>query len=141
MEKIKKLIIQAFKFFGLSGIGWLIDFGVFTILTKLVHVPAGISNVISSLCGVTFVFFTSTIKTFAVKTERFTLKQKYIFYVLFEIVIILAASKCVGMLSDVFLKFGIEIVVSFAPILAKVCVTPFTMICNFIFMKILTEKI
>lgn len=141
MEKIKKLVIQAFKFFGLSGIGWIIDFGVFTILTKVVHVPAGISNIISSLCGVTFVFFTSTIKTFAVKTERFTRKQKYIIYVLFEIIVILVASKCVGLLSGVFAKASIDLVVSFAPILAKICVTPFTMICNFIFMKILTEKI
>lgn len=141
MEKIKKLVIQAFKFFGLSGIGWVIDFGVFTTLTKVVHVPAGISNIISSLCGVTFVFFTSTIKTFAVKTERFTRKQKYIIYVLFEIIVILVASKCVGLLSGVFAKASIDLVVSFSPILAKICVTPFTMICNFIFMKILTEKI
>ncbi|MCR4696891.1 MAG: GtrA family protein [Lachnospiraceae bacterium] len=141
MEKIKKLIIQAFKFFGLSGIGWIIDFGVFTILTKIIHVPAGISNIISSLCGVTFVFFTSTIKTFAVKTERFTLRQKYIFYVLFEIIVILVASKCVGLLSGVFTNTGVDFVVGFAPILAKICVTPFTMICNFVFMKILTEKI
>ena len=141
MEKIKKLIIQAFKFFGLSWIGWIIDFGVFTIFTKIIHVPAGISNIISSLCGVTFVFFTSTIKTFAVKTERFTLRQKYFFYVLFEIIVILVASKCVGLLSGVFTNTGVEFVVGFAPILAKICVTPFTMICNFVFMKILTEKI
>lgn len=141
MEKIKKLIIQAFKFFGLSGIGWIIDFGVFTLLTNVIHVPAGVANIISSLCGVTFVFFTSTIKTFAVKTERFSLKQKYIFYVLFEIIVILVASKCVGLLSGVFTQAEWEIVVKFAPILAKICVTPFTMLCNFIFMKILTEKI
>ncbi len=141
MEKIKKLIIQAFKFFGLSGIGWIIDFGVFTLLTNVIHVPAGAANIISSLCGVTFVFFTSTIKTFAVKTERFSLKQKYIFYVLFEIIVILVASKCVGLLSGVFAQAEWEIVVKFAPILAKICVTPFTMLCNFIFMKILTEKI
>ena len=141
MEKIKKLIIQAFKFFGLSGIGWIIDFGVFTLLTNVIHVPAGVANIISSLCGVTFVFFTSTIRTFAVKTERFSLKQKYIFYVLFEIIVILVASKCVGLLSGVFAQAEWEIVVKFAPILAKICVTPFTMLCNFIFMKILTEKI
>ncbi len=141
MSKIKKLIVQAFKFFGISGIGWIIDFGVFTLLTKVVHVPAGVGNIISSLCGVTFVFFTSTIKTFAVKTERFTRKQKYIFYVLFEIVVILVASKCIGILSDLFTRTTVDWAVTFAPILAKICVTPFTMVCNFLFMKILTEKI
>ncbi len=141
MEKIKKLIIQAFKFYGISGIGWIIDFGVFTLLTKIADAPAGISNIISSLCGVTFVFYTATMRTFAVKTQRFTRKQKYVFYVLFEIVIILIASKCIGLLSDIFAKAVISEVTKFAPIFAKICVTPFTMLCNFIFMKILTEKV
>ena len=137
---LKKLIIQAVKFVGISGIGWLIDFSVFTIL-GLFGIPSQICNIISSLCGVTFVFFLSTRKTFEVSLKRFTLRQKYIMYVLFEIAVIIVASKYVGILDGAFAGTGIEVLVRFSAIAAKICVTPFTMVVNFIFMKFLTEKI
>ncbi len=137
---IKKLFIQAIKFVGISGIGWLIDFGVFTIL-GLLGIPSWICNIISSLCGVTFVFFVSTRKTFEVSLKRLTLRQKYVIYVLFEIIIILVASRFVGMLDGIFSGMDFELLRKFSAIAAKICVTPFTMLINFIFMKILTEKV
>lgn len=137
---IKKLFIQAIKFVGISGIGWLIDFGVFTIL-GLLGIPSWICNIISSLCGVTFVFFVSTRKTFEVSLKRLTLRQKYVIYVLFEIIIILVASRFVGMLDGIFAGMDFELFRKFSAIVAKICVTPFTMLINFIFMKILTEKV
>ena len=137
---VKKLFIQAIKFVGLSGIGWLIDFGVFTLL-GLCGIPSWICNIISSLCGVTFVFFTSTRKTFEVSLKRLSLKQKYVVYVLFEIVVILVASRFVGLLDGVFAESSIEMLQKYSAIAAKICVTPFTMVINFIFMKFLTEKI
>ena len=105
---IKKLFIQAIKFVGISGIGWLIDFGVFTIL-GLLGIPSWICNIISSLCGVTFVFFVSTRKTFEVSLKRLTLRQKYVIYVLFEIIIILVASRFVGMLDGIFAGMDFEL--------------------------------
>ena len=137
---IKKLFIQAIKFVGISGIGWLIDFGVFTIL-GLLGIPSWICNIISSLCGVTFVFFVSTRKTFEVSLKRLTLRQKYVIYVLFEIIIILVASRFVGMLDGIFAGMDFELLRKLSAIAAKVCVTPFTMLIIFIFMKILTEKV
>jgi len=137
---IKKLFIQAIKFVGISGIGWLIDFGVFTVL-GLFGIPSWICNIISSLCGVTFVFFVSTRKTFEVSLKRLTLKQKYLVYVLFEIMVILVASRFVGLLDTTFKGLDIGLLQKFSAIAAKICVTPFTMFINFIFMKILTEKI
>ena len=137
---IKKLFIQAIKFVGISGIGWLIDFGVFTVL-GLFGIPSWICNIISSLCGVTFVFFVSTRKTFEVSLKRLTLHQKYIIYVLFEIIIILIASRFVGLLDGIFKAADIELLRRFSAIAAKICVTPFTMFINFVFMKVLTEKV
>lgn len=125
---------------GISGIGWLIDFGVFTVL-GLFGIPSWICNIISSLCGVTFVFFVSTRKTFEVSLKRLTLKQKYLVYVLFEIMVILVASRFVGLLDTTFKGLDIGLLQKFSAIAAKICVTPFTMFINFIFMKILTEKI
>lgn len=137
---LKKLFIQAIKFVGISGIGWLIDFGVFTIL-GLFGIPSQICNIISSLCGVTFVFFVSTRKTFEVSLKRLNLKQKYIIYVLFEVIIILVASKFVGILDGFFKTVDFELLRKFSAIAAKICVTPFTMLINFVFMKILTENV
>ena len=59
-----KLIKQAFKFFGISGIGWLIDFLIYTILTSVLKINVDVSNMISSLVGVSFVFLVSTRKIF-----------------------------------------------------------------------------
>ena len=137
---LKKLIIQAIKFVGISGIGWLIDFGVFTLL-GLCGIPAWACNIISSLCGVTFVFFVSTRKTFEVSLKRLTLNQKYVIYVLFEIIIILVASRFVGLLDETFKSVDLEVLKKFSAIAAKICVTPFTMLINFVFMKFLTEKV
>ena len=137
---LKKLLIQAIKFVGFSGIGWLIDFGVFTIL-GLCGIPSWICNIISSLCGVTFVFFATTRKTFEVSLKRLSLHQKYVIYVLFEIIIILVASRFVGLLDTTFGGVSFEALRKFSAIAAKICVTPFTMVINFIFMKILTEKV
>lgn len=135
-----KILLQAVKFYGISGIGWLIDFGVFAVLNA-VGVPSGIGNMISSLCGVTFVFFLSTRKTFKVNQSRLGLKQKYLIYVLVEILVILAASKGVSVLTGLYEGIPVGIIEKYAAIFAKICVTPFTMLFNFIFMKILTEKV
>ena len=140
MKKIKELLIQALKFYGISGIGWLIDTGVFTLLS-FTAIPVWICNVVSSLCGMTFVFLLSTRKTFEVNRKRLSLKQKYLVYVLFELLIIFIASRIIGFLSDFFVSVSPESFIRFAPIAAKICITPFTMIINFIFMKILTEKV
>ena len=61
---MKELIKQAFKFFGISGIGWIIDFTIYTILTSIFKLNVDISNIISSLSGCSFVFMISTRKLF-----------------------------------------------------------------------------
>ena len=52
---MKKLLIQAIKFVGLSGIGWILDFCI-VILLGFVSANHSINNFISSWVGVTFVF-------------------------------------------------------------------------------------
>lgn len=43
---MKKIFFQVIKFFGISGIGWLIDMVIFTTLTNL-EVNTILSNIIS----------------------------------------------------------------------------------------------
>ena len=140
MNKLKDLIIQGFKFFGISGIGWLIDFTVYNIL-GLFGIAPGICNIFSTLCGVTFVYFVSTRKTFNVNLKRLSLGQKYFIYIAYQIIMILLSSKAIAVLDTKLLASSIELFSQHSRVLAKIFVTPFTMICNFIFMKVLSEKV
>ena len=135
-----KLIKQAISFFGISGIGWIIDFGVFYLL-GLTGMSYSLCNIISSLCGVTFVFFISTKKTFDVNLKKLKLYQKYIIYIVYQIFMILLSSWILGIINKNFELSNIEILSKYSGIIAKICITPFTMLCNFIFMKFLSEKL
>lgn len=57
--KLRALLIQALRFVRLSGIGWLLDFTVYTLLSTRVSNLAAV-NMISSLVGASFVFAFST---------------------------------------------------------------------------------
>ena len=140
IKSVVNLMSQGIKFFGISGIGWILDFSIFNIL-GLTGLSYEICNVFSSICGVTFVFFVSTKKTFHVNLRKLTLVQKYFVYILYQIIMIFLASKIVGVISEYLMLSNIGLLCRFAGIAAKICVTPFTMVCNFIFMKILSEKI
>lgn len=52
---MKKMIKQITGFAGISGIGWLLDFFAYSILSYTVC-DLFISNIIGALIGVTFVF-------------------------------------------------------------------------------------
>lgn len=168
MKKFKALLLQALKFFGISGIGWLIDFSIFAILHKFVGESMVLNlgalkldacNMVSMLCGVTFVFFVSTRKTFNVNLKRFSLKKKYFLYIGYQLIMMVISSIIVGAFINLFT--GLDGAGAFATsgvlegnvlqklilfvlkpeISAKICVTPITMICNFFFMKFLSEKV
>ncbi len=138
---MKKIFFQAIKFFGISGIGWLIDMVIFTTLTNL-EVNTILSNIISSLVAVTFVYFTSTKKIFINKNEKININKKYVVYIIYQVLMILASSTLIGLINKgIILYINYEIFLKYSKIIAKILVTPLTMICNFIFMKLLIEKI
>ena len=66
------------KFIGLSGIGWILDFGTYTGL-GLVWNNLVVNNTISSWVGVTFVFIFATRKVFN-NVSKIPLKWKYVIY-------------------------------------------------------------
>lgn len=139
-SKLSKLIIQALKFFLISGIGWIIDMCIFSILTKITPLPTMVCNMISSVVAVTYVYITSTRKTFTNNSKKRDLKTKYIYYIIYQVCIILLASALIGLLASVLSNMDIDVIASHSKILAKIILTPVTMICNFIFMKWLIEK-
>ena len=140
-NSLKKLGRQILGFIGFSGIGWLIDFTIFNLL-NLISDRIGLHNIISSLCGVTFVFIMSTRKTFVQKEGGLSLKWKYLIYVVYQLVLIYAVSKLLVVIDA---QLGTWLAGTFfAPytaVLAKILITPVTMVINFIVMKLLIERI
>ena len=137
---MKNLIRQAIKFVGLSGIGWLLDFCIYTCL-GFVSTNLILNNVISSGVGVTFVFIFATRKVFQ-NNSKISLRWKYVIYLVYQLLLILAASKMLGCI-NVFLveSISLDLIVRFASLLSKIIITPFTMFLNFVVMKGLIEKL
>lgn len=136
---MKKLIIQFFKFLLISGTGWLIDTTIYTILTVVLKYNVIFSNILSSIPAITFVFFVSTRKIFLTHIGKFSLKQKYLIYVLYQIILITTVSIIGQILYNISenLLSNKELL----KIIIKLTITPITMITNFFVMKFLAEKL
>ncbi|BBM41671.1 hypothetical protein JCM16776_1917 [Leptotrichia shahii] len=136
---MKKLIIQFFKFLLISGTGWLIDTTIYTILTVILKYNVIFSNILSSIPAITFVFFVSTRKIFLTHIGKFSLKQKYLIYILYQIILIVTVSIIGQMLYNI--SEPLLNNKGLLKIIIKLTITPITMITNFFVMKFLAEKL
>ena len=137
---MKKLFLQAVKFIGLSGIGWILDFMTFTVF-GFFSKNVTLNNFISSWVGVTFVFIFATRKVFQ-NNSKIPLKMKYLIYLAYQCLLIYLISKLLGYVNAWIVKsIAIEFVIKLAPTISEIFVTPITMILNFIVMKTIIEKI
>ena len=120
----------------LSGIGWLLDMGTFTALVKLFGLPNHVANFVSSYVGVTFVWFASLKAVFRRGGEgRQTLLLAYWIY---QFVSITAYSQILHAVANMLPSVAPGIVLD-VDVAAKIVVTPFNLLTNFIFMKFLTR--
>lgn len=137
---VGKLLQQAVRFVGLSGIGWILDFCTYTVL-GFFSGNLVINNVISSWVGVTFVFIFATRKVFQ-NNSRISLKWKYLIYLLYQCVLIFLVSLLLKEVDGAITKWiSIELIQAYSSIIAKIVITPLTMILNFFVMKGVIEKI
>lgn len=119
------------KFGVVSGIGWLIDFGIMATLTHALGVRPLWANIAGASVAVTFVFFTSIYRVF-IAEHRFLI-GKFLVYCLYQVAAVSAASWLIDYLT---LRLEID------PVLAKVLVTPATFYANFLFMAwLVTGKV
>ena len=137
---MKKILVEAIKFVGISGVGWIIDICIYLTLTYIIKCNVFLANVTSSLVGVTFVFIVSTRKLFK-NNSKINLKIKYIIYVIYQILLIITASKIMLIISDTLKETNINIILNYINIIVKIIITPFTLLINYIVMKYLIEKI
>lgn len=138
--RVIKLFLQAIEFVGLSGIGWILDFCTYTglggVSTNLVF-----NNIISSWVGVTFVFAFATRKVFQ-NNSKISLKWKYLLYILYQCVLIFCISKLLNIVNIAILdNVTVELITRFSSIVAKILVTPITIVLNFFVMKGVIEKL
>ena len=138
--KLPELLSQAIRFFGLSGIGWLMDFAVYTILSFFVENLA-LVNMLSSLVGASFVFLTSTRFVFR-NSHKLPLYLKYAVYIIYQLILIWLISMLLAKINLLLLGLlGSTVLAVFCPTLAKIIVTPITMCLNFFVSKFVIEKI
>ena len=137
---MRKLFKQAIRFVGISGIGWILDFSTYNLL-GLVSDKLFLNNVISSWVGVSVVFMFATRKVFQ-NNSKISLKWKYIIYIVYQCILIFFSSKLLSLIAAVIVNnIDIAIIISLASMIAKILVTPVTMILNFFVMKGIIEKI
>lgn len=126
------------RFVCLSGLGWLCDLSSFTLLVSFFDVPVFVANFVSSYVGVTFVWFASLKIVFG----RSGAARGHLLFIYwgFQLLSILAYSQLLSMVAGVLDGVGIPLALSANPaIAAKIIVTPFNLVSNFIFMKFLTR--
>jgi putative flippase GtrA len=141
---IKRILKQFIRFIGISGVGFLIDFSVYYFLTGFMGFHVALANVISSIPAITYVFILSTKKVFVVTgNNRLKVGYKYIIYLLYQILLVCLVSILAQKLYDVYIDFEVNynIIITYVKLIIKCLITPITMTCNFIFMKILSEKV
>ena len=134
------LIKKMFVFFNISGIGWLIDVIIYSILVIVLNINIDLANIISSLIGVSFVFLISTKKLF-LNSSKINLKIKYILYILYQILLIYLVSKTLLVIKDSLGFININFIKRNIELVSKIIITPFTMLINFFVVKKLIEKL
>lgn len=140
IDNAKDFLLQAFAFFGISGIGWLLDFCTYTLLGTISD-DLMINNTVSSWVGATFVFVFATKRLFE-NNSRMPLKAKYLIYLLYQLVLILGISKLLACINTIIIEnVDVTVVSGYSGIISKILVTPITMVMNFIVMKYVIEKI
>jgi len=134
------LLNQALRFVGLSGIGWLLDFAVYTVLS-FVSDNLAVNNMLSSLVGASFVFMFSTRFVFR-DSHNIPLILKYAIYVLYQLLLIYLISLLLAWVNTVITTlFTMKLILSLSAVLSKMIVTPITMTVNFFAMKFVIEKL
>ena len=142
MLNLKQILKQFINFLFLSGIGWLIDFTLYLLFSNVFNLKIIYSNILSSIPAVTFVFFISTRKIFSKNNSRISLKEKYLIYFLYQLILILLISLLAQYLYLLSLKnISMNVELKLLKIIIKILITPITMLINFIVMKFLIEKL
>ena len=122
-----RLLVRLVGFGVVSGLGWLLDFGIFSVLLRTGATPF-LANLAGAAVAVTWVYAASIRRIFRYQ-GRF-LVAKFLCYAGYQVVGVTLASWGVD---------GLARHAAIPPIWAKVAITPLTFLANFLFMAWLTR--
>ena len=135
---MRDLFSKFLRFIMVSGVGWVIDFGIYTLLTGPMSFPVALSNYISSVPAITFVFFVSTRKMFICRPDGLSKKTKYFLYVIYQLILVTVVSFAAQWIAESLTL--LPAAAQYTKLAAKVLITPVTMVCNFFVLKLIAEK-
>lgn len=140
--RMNKILRQGSYFTLISGIGWCMDFGIYSLLGIYWNVPVAYANMIGSLPAITFVFVMATRHIFTRRNGDLKIWQKYVVYIIYQAVLVVSVSFLAEWLYNI-IQNGLFNMLSWGVLkaLIKCLITPVTMLMNFVVMKILVEKI
>lgn len=140
--KAKKIIKQFLSFLLVSGVGWLIDFTIYFILTKFIGLKVIYANILSSIPAITYVFLMSNKKIFKNTESKLSIKIKYLIYFGYQLILLFCISALGEFLYSKLLNIvAIPIIFNNLKIVIKILITPITMTLNFIVLKNIIEKL
>jgi putative flippase GtrA len=124
---------SAFRFILFSGVGWLIDTAIYTILVAL-GLRVMVASIIGGLCGATFAFTTSHRLIFIGDGDR--IPVKLVGYLVYSAALILAAGWIVErvtlILVDLIRLWGVDAPLATLAFVAKCLITPLLLTMNFV---------
>ncbi len=133
-NKIKNHIKPFLSFSFIAGIGWLVDISIFTVLTAIFQYSVLYSNCLSSFVAITLVFTVSTKRIFIHNNEFMLLK--FIMFGVFQLFSIWFFSHVIYLVSK-YLYTHFLLTFVFIPVIVKISVTPFTLLLNYLLMKVI----
>jgi putative flippase GtrA len=136
---ISRSQVKAFLGFALlSGLGWICDFGTYTLLIEFFELKPIYANFISSYVGVTFVYFTSLklVCDKVIDRHPLFLGSYWGFQFISILLYSIALSALVSWLQT---PPAIAVISDHGEISGKIIITPLNLLSNFILMKKLTR--
>ena len=135
-------LLQSFlRFGGLSGLGWLLDFGLLYLLVRFARLPVFTSNLISATTAATIVFLLSRKLVFR-SSSTFVL-ARVLFYCGYTLAVIVVASIAMKYVTiaagSLALQFHHPLATSTCAMIAKVIVTPANFLANFVVARFTSE--
>jgi putative flippase GtrA len=129
---------SAFHFVGIAGIGWLIDNLVFFLIVAVAHGSAFFANFAGGLCGATVTFIGARERLFETRRGRTWVRLSG--YLVYTLLLLTAASAAVQWLAIMMQSLSPELPVKWAAMLAKLAVTPFTLMLNYLMARFLSTR-
>lgn len=138
MQLFRKLV----EFIGISGLGWCLDFAIFTLLTSVFNLNVVAANYISTAPAITLVFFLSTKQIFQAKKDGIPLCSKYLIYIIYQFLLVSAVSWLGQFAYDFLVQLNLpEIIFKYLKLIIKIGITPVTMLLNFFVLGKLVERL